>query len=277
LSPFPVLYTSVLNRKTRLASNQLNIILITLFISCMGTGVFLAICVIFYPKYPIHFGNVIPTEYFTAPVHLLHSIYYVQCHLVIYANMNVIVFIITIYGSQVIPFVAREFYVGQMNSKKFYRTSNALRTVKNMLIEYRSIELLHEHFMGVLGFILVPLHFVFVKLILFCWYVLIRHSSGLRSEISGVFFMWSFAGCLFWSGLLQIGGAAYVQSDGVLHSWKLKDWGSSYNNRLMSKFRKSCKPILIKYGSTYVVKRLSLLKFLKGLTRGLFRILLLID
>ncbi|CAL8120990.1 unnamed protein product [Orchesella dallaii] len=50
------------------------------------------------------------------------------------------------------------------------------------------------------------------------------------------------------------GSAKYRLGQEVLYSWKFHDWGSSQNNKVMSKFRKSCKPIVVNYGNTYVIR-----------------------
>lgn len=66
----------------------------------------------------------------------------------------------------------------------------------------------------------------------------------------------------------------HLQGERVLMSWKLNQWKNKEETRFMSKFSKSCKPIMIHCGKAYIVRRLTVLKYIRGLMKGIFRTML---
>jgi len=268
-------FTSILNPKVLKTSHQLEVILSILIFNLMGTGIFISVVFALFPKAPILLGNLIPDNYFNRPIRLLHTILYAHYFTVIYANLAVIGVITAICGTQMMSFVTNEFHVGKTGKAlSTYRTSNTWRRMDNLIIQYKSTQIIHEHFMKILGFLLAPIHAVITNLILFCNYIVIRHRHEVHPSLVAMLMIWSIFGTVFWSILLKIGGLAFLHGKKVLHSWMVHDWGTSFNNRLMMRFRLSCKPFMINYGSTYVITRVSVLKFLKGGTKGTFKILL---
>lgn len=81
-----------------------------------------------------------------------------------------------------------------------------------------------------------------------------------------------------WSDMLSMTMGEAIQFYGVkaLDSWKYHQWSNSYQKRLSGKFQKSCKPMQLSYGKTYVITRLTIcvLKYLRGLCRGILKALL---
>lgn len=57
-------------------------------------------------------------------------------------------------------------------------------------------------------------------------------------------------------------------------SWKRHTWESKPKARYMRKFRKACRPLLIRYQETFVVKRITPFVYVKGVIRGIFRAVL---
>ncbi|CAL8085587.1 unnamed protein product [Orchesella dallaii] len=86
----------------------------------------------------------------------------------------------------------------------------------------------------------------------------------------------------FWAGggvtatfiLLEVCSNLYKLTQRALASMKRrKDWGSIRETKYMKKFVKSCKPLSIGYGNTYVIRKKSVLNFFKFVARGTFRAL----
>ncbi len=44
----------------------------------------------------------------------------------------------------------------------------------------------------------------------------------------------------------------------------------------MDKFRKSCKPVMIRYERTYIIRRITVLRYSRGLLKGIFRTVLIL-
>jgi len=78
---------------------------------------------------------------------------------------------------------------------------------------------------------------------------------------------WTFIGLVVWLVALELSGRLELGSRRLLMSWKNWNW-SVPNKKLLSKFRKSCRPICKRAGSNHLIKRTSVLKFLKGIVRG---------
>ncbi len=95
-------------------------------------------------------------------------------------------------------------------------------------------------------------------------------------EIAAEFMIivWMLAGPIGWGLVLTMGG--YLHSNGlkILNSWKQSRWMSSLEIKVMTRFARSCTPIMICYGKVFVVRKVSLMVFVRGLSRGLVRALL---
>ncbi|CAL8132175.1 unnamed protein product [Orchesella dallaii] len=261
------------NPETAKTSKLRDLLLVSVISNLMGTSLLISLVFTIFPQVPVCFGNIIPTEHFTLSVRIVHTVYYTHMVTVIYANLSANAAIIIIYMTQMIPFVVNEF---RLDGVKRYRTVAKFRTAHNLMVEYRSVQILHLAFMEIFGHILVPLHFVFMKLVFYCNFVVIRHRDEIHPAVVAMMLLWSIFGSLFWSIFLSLGGHVYAHSTVTRRSWKNWRWESRLDGVIIAKFRKSCKIFMVNYGNTYVIKRRSILQFMKGLTRGTFRVLLTI-
>ncbi|CAL8132165.1 unnamed protein product [Orchesella dallaii] len=259
--------------ETATSSKLLEFLMVSVISNMMGTSLLLSLVFIIFPQVPVCFGNVIPPEFFTLPVRIVHTLYYVQMSTVIYANFAAVAAMIITYMFLMVPFMVNEF---RMKGVKKYRTVGGFRTARNIMLEYRSIQILHLTFMNVIGNVLVPFHFVIMKLVLFCNVVVILYHNEMYPAVAAMLGIWSILCTVFWCVTLALGGYVFSKSLETTRSWKNWKWKSRFDGVIMTKFRKSCKPFMINYGNMYVIKRRSILKFMKGLTRGTFRVLLAI-
>jgi len=171
----------------------------------------------------------------------VNTLYY-HCTMIIYANFAVTIALAAAYGLRIFVFVLIELYIGR-KVRNPYRKSNSLRKLHNTIIEYRCTQILLEQFMSIYGFLLVPTHSLMTKLVLFCNYLAIRRNE-MHISVVGMLAVWSIFCSLFWAILLQIGGYAHLSRKNVFYSWKVFDWDYSKNNKLMARFRRSCKPFM---------------------------------
>ncbi|CAL8085930.1 unnamed protein product [Orchesella dallaii] len=178
-----------------------------------------------------------------------------------------------VYSATVIPFFTNELRIGTGQ----YKTLDSLRTPKNLMATFRSFQLLHQIAMSCFGVFIVPCQTTFSNLILFSNFMFIRHRAELQPETNCMLIGWSTLCLLFWMYVLELGGRLHSRGREVLKSWKFHNFGDKNVNRCMSKFRKSCRPLALNFGRTYVIRRLSVLKFIRGLTVGTFRLLLAVD
>lgn len=223
-----------------------------------------------FPTAPAVFGNVLPDEWYMFPVHYIFPLYIIPyC----YANVAAVTGIAVILGTVYIPFIVKELRVGRSK----YKTVDELRYSENLKVVYRMAQLNQIRINGLAGKLLIPAQAMVTLVFVFGGYVVIRH----RSQMSTVPFLmvtsWTFAAAFGWGLVLTMGG--YLQSHGVkiLKSWKQHPWRSKNEKKEMNKFAKSCRPIMMCYGKMFAIRRVSLMSFVRGMTRGLMRAILTLE
>lgn len=163
---------------------------------------------------------------------------------------------------------------GFQRSEDYY-TKPRFREAQTIRGLYRRFEIYHQIYLHLFSYILVPIQALILQLFLFCTYVLFNHSHTLNTAATMQFAIWCVFAVGTWSALIQVSGYVYSSSMKTLRSWKSHDWGSPYENKIMSRFARSCKPLSIGYHTTFVIRRLTILKFFKAVIRGTFRTLLM--
>jgi hypothetical protein len=151
-----------------------------------------------------------------------------------------------------------------------------IKSQKFDAISIRSFQLLHKLAMGTVGFAVIPVHLVSGQYVVFCQYSLMNQLNGEPDWAStGLFGMTGAAVALFWAGVLECSGRFYNLSRSSIRSWKKegKMNGIAHERKFIGKFCKSCQPLGIGLEGTFVIKRLSSLKFLRAVIKGTFRAL----
>jgi len=232
--------------------------------------------VIIIPQAPYLPGFYISTENFNLLLKILISLVYVLVVISVNGSFLSVGSTTFIYLIHMTLLVTKEFFVETRNPQgnHRYKTINSFRRVKTIILEYRSVDILHQSMLKIVGFNFVPLHIVISNLVLLCNYVLVTQRDKMDGLVLAVLAVWSIGTGVFWCICLEFRRYIYSHGKRVLSSWKYNDWLSARNNKLMSRFRKSCRPFRINFESVYVMRRESPLKFLKGLSRGTFRVLL---
>lgn len=222
-----------------------------------------------FPWFP---GNTLPSTFYYAPVNYLLPFYTVT---VMLANLCFVAQGILIYGTNIVPFMCKELMLGQRE----YRTRGTLRKPENLIQAYRQVQLLQMRIMNdFFGKYIVPSQAVISLLFVFNTFVIIKRKGALSNVVILIgLHCVSVIAPTAWVLCLYMGG--YVHSKGIciLRSWKCYRWKDSMERRLMNKFRLSCVPLAIRFGSMYTTRKVSVLLFIKGISRGLARAFLTLD
>lgn len=216
-------------------------------------------------------GSLIPTEYYTKSTKFAIVIYQSYVLLVTHVALFMLATATVIYAFYVAPFYLLELKLGRLK----YKTDNRLRNYANIQIMFRALQILHDQAMSLFGPLLLVSNGYVMYTVIFSSSVLIRYWPTLsllaRSFLGGLCVLF----LCFWVFVLEMGRFFCTNGTKTLGSWRKASWGS--NKKEMVRFCRSCKPILICYESQFVVRRLTMLKFLQGVIRGTLRSLLLLS
>lgn len=148
-----------------------------------------------------------------------------------------------------------------------------LLSLKHLSFEYRCFEIMHYIEMEMYGNLFVPLHTLIYILIIFPLAILIQHSSHMDNKTIIIILNRSVGFCIFWGTTLRFGGYYFAQNVKTLRSWGKLDL-SCGDKLYMRKFVKSCKPLQIGDQARFKFTKLSILFFIRGISRGVVRVLL---
>lgn len=151
------------------------------------------------------------------------------------------------------------------------RTPTHFRTAENIRITYRTLQLLHYHHMSYTSVLLFPVHWLTSKMIMFCGSKLIKYHKVMSPVVRRMMGTWTSVGLISWVIALEQTGYMQQYSQRAISSWQRYNWGTDEDNKLMSKFRKSCRPMVFAYGKLFVVKRITVLTFLRSIGKNMFK------
>ncbi len=222
------------------------------------------------PTLPNLSGNILPNTWYFFPSNYMVP---VQITIVLYANINLVLECMLIYGTVVLPFIANELY---LSHTKRYKSTPNLREPSTLRVVYRTAQIVQSKINDLLGKFLIPIQIICSILFVFGGFILIRHRETMHVTMQVLLASWCVVGPLAWALFLVMGG--YLHSNGIklLNSWKYHCWATADERLEINRFRVSCKPIRIGFGSTYVIQRKSVMVFQRGLLRGIMRALLAI-
>lgn len=223
-----------------------------------------------FPRLPIFVGNVLLPE--APPIVYIPFQYFFPWfyYFIVFLTINILIICFFAYGLFVVRFAVTELRL----SRRKYKTPATLREPEHLIMAYRRIQVLQQYVTLFTGPLIFPTQAVLTKLVIFCSYMFIKHHHDTKIVSLALLLCWGTISVLFWSGVLFMGGCLHFYGVKVLLSWKYYPWPNRYTKRLMGKFRKSCQPLQINYGRTYVIKKLSVPKFIRSLSVGILRVLL---
>jgi len=236
---------------------------------------------IMYPNWPIYFTSLLPKNYNgNFPCIFMGTVWFISMEILcmnVLSNM-IYIFTYTAYFNQILIEYICDYsqHVRKPNVFQKQMTISAFRTFDNIQTAYRQLEIIHVIAMDFVAFIFVPFMLLVGQFIVYCNYTMIRYWKSLDSAIFLNLGTWSFMATFSMLVGLEVFAMMHNRGRKILRSMKHKDWGSKGRNREMSKFVRSCKPLCFGYGRTYILKKISVLKFIKSVVRGTLRALLAI-
>lgn len=245
---------------------------LTIIISCMifvqiSFPIMLSCHYFVQPRAVLYPTSLLPEEWFPFPMYLIFGICLIWLYQCLWA---VIIFngILSLsYFAFFGPIMEKDF----MPKQKSYNTIDALRTPKCLPIVYRSMEILHKNMISIVAFVIIPIQSINTQLSVLCNYNLIKHPISTSTVIS---FGWTLYVLIVWTSVLEFCGWTHSQGKMVIRSWKFFDWKNKKDLKYISKFRRSCRPLSVRAGGAYCIKRINVLKFLRAIAVGTFRALL---
>ncbi|OXA47269.1 hypothetical protein Fcan01_17784 [Folsomia candida] len=155
-----------------------------------------------------------------------------------------------------------------------YRSIPALRKVENLIREFVCMQIVHNEMMKIVGLVIFGLHAAFSQLCLYCNFVVIENWNILPRTTKMALGSWSLLVQIIWASVLELCGQFCADSKKTLSSWKLLENVTPREKKLMSKFRKTCRPFKFGQEGMFTIKRLTVLKFLRGIVKETFRAVL---
>ncbi len=236
-----------------------------------GLTVFVGLYCTYDPRGILFIGAFIPDKYYTYfPVGVIVIVFHFYTCIRVALNLAITSTVLLIHMIYFTVFYTKEFKLGA----KIYKTENRLRNSYNIRTMYRSFQLLHQNVLCFIGWVFAFSHFGFTLQPIIVNFVLIKYWKDINLFAKIPLVLISPAVVSTWMFTIQLCSSFFVDGKKSLKSWHLYDWGSKKENRVMRKFRKSCKPVLVCYGSMYQVKRITPFAYVKTIIRGSFKSML---
>ncbi len=254
------------------ATGMFTLLDITLYLinfGCFGLFVFSTLVVLYNPHGGIFLGGFVEPQNYSVLINIPVIIFHTHMFAVLCSNIAAIGGPIVMYACYLYFMVSLEIRLGRTR----YIANNEFRTAENLRLTYRSLQILNQQALVncPLGAYIVVLHAIFTAAAIYIIFVLIRYWDELQLITKAPLVIGVFLVVSYWTLILQIGCMFYVGGTKTLNSWKRHNWDSKQENRVMSRFRQSCQPILLSYGNQFVIGRKSVLSYCKGVERGTFR------
>lgn len=146
-------------------------------------------------------------------------------------------------------------------------------SLANLPKEYRSFEIVHWLSIDPYGNLILPLHITIYTLMMFASAILVQNSQNIGGKTVIIICHYVLGFGIFWGVLLHFGGYYFTQNLKTVRSWGKLEW-SLEDKKYIKKFIKSCKPLQMGDQARFKFNKLTLLFFIRGISRGVVRILL---
>lgn len=252
----------------------LDIILMLFYIECILLYFGIVVYLVYDPQAIIFLGALIPSDYFCFPVAMPIVLFHAYIFGGMCCSIAAIGGPIIMYAFYMYFMINQEMRLGRKN----YTTNNEFRKSAKIRLFYRAFQIIHQQAMinNFLGFYILVANAFFMATAIYLTFVLIRYWSELQFISKAPLIIGHILSLGYWTLMLQIGCMFYVSGSKTLGSWKRHNWGFQEQNRLMLKFHRSCTLVLFSYGKQFVIGRLSVLNYYKGVERGTYRALLML-
>lgn len=184
------------------------------------------------------------------------------------AMITCVIYILFVYN---LPILGQELRIG----RKFYKTNNVLRSNPvNLIIAWNSIELLIKICNVEVAFALLCMQIAIVCLVLFATSTLVYHWNMLDITTRVFLLFVSSIAVVCWSIFLMLAGLQYKWGRDTIASWRPECWPDKRNSAFIRKQRNAIRPFSLGYGKRYCIKPISVLAFLRSVSRNTFRALI---
>ncbi len=228
------------------------------------------ICITIYcsinPRAAIFLGQLIPIEYYSFfPWGLIITCFH--GYLILILSISQAVSCVLIYANlyYITIILSRELNLSLKPEQ--YRTTQNLRLFHNLQLEYRSFQILMEHWNELLSYIIWSGTLLFIGLPVL--YIVIMLHSWSRLEFIAKFSLTTaLVTCAAsWITFLQCGKYLWLQGSKTLHSWKIQSWKNTRERLVMQKFHKSCRCVLMRYGRAIILERINQFSYVLSLIK----------
>ncbi|OXA38243.1 hypothetical protein Fcan01_27046 [Folsomia candida] len=161
--------------------------------------------------------------------------------------------------------------------RKFKCSPELGTSPEHLVFVYRSLQLAMKEVRLVFGRYLPILQTFFGQLTVSAGYMLIAEGGKIDVATKMTILVCVPFAVLTWVVLMTCAAKIQKSAKKCLTSWRVHGgghWGSGADRKYMSKFRKSCKPLFFGWDGFLVVTHKSVMKFMQGIIRGVFRALL---
>lgn len=222
------------------------------------------------PRGAIFLGSIIPHQYY----HFVMGIMIVLLHFGVTTslciNISLTLGIPLVYILYLLRILAHELRLDLPT----YNANNSMRKSENLQYVYRCFQVLHENFICFFGPYIFIAHVILSVLPVFEIVILILYWNQLNLITAAPLITSLPFNITFWNLVLLSGKHLYVSGSAVKHSWVKHNWKKGVERKVMKKFSKSCRLILIRWGNHLVVGRMTQFLYVKGLVRMLFKCML---
>lgn len=188
--------------------------------------------------------------------------------------LTVIFVVLLFYLIFFVPIFSLEFLLDfYVPNRKSHRE---LRKIDNFTRMYRSVQLLIQMQNQLTPFVFMPLQGVVMYHIVFCYVVVFHVGDKFSTTANIVLALFGTGMLLLWTAVLNLFGRMEVIGAKIQHSWRKHGqlrW--KWNSKYMNKFQKSCKPILVAHGTSFEVRRFTVLNVSMKISTATFETIIL--
>lgn len=256
------------NKKTRFKfPTKLELLLMYLTLLSITFPLLISTHVLFSPSSLSHASSMAPKEFqklAAFPFLLVQCwAFLASCSLMLIHSFSNILM-----GSVTLKLVSLELRPEQFTAKKkapgltILAGKDEISRAQNLRTMYRSLQIILNEMNSVIYWIAYPLEFLISKFCILCAVILIRFCPLLQPWERGMISLFLWGTGFIWLSMLQLGGSVFNQSKECTRTWKFFDWEKE--RRVMGKFRRSSPSLKLKSGMFGFMKKIKVLKFLKG-------------
>lgn len=248
-------------------------VLAALWLGILNLSLFTIIFCAFDPRGANFLGGLVPLEYYNFLVGLVIFLFHAYLLIVLGLNVALTGSLLIAHFRYLTLLSTREL---NLSRNKGYLTLDKMRQPLAIRHIFRCLQVLNACAMDWLGPFVITFYFLLSLLPMYCNFILFRYWSDME-PLTKAPLIFAIPPCLgAWSIVLELGGRIHANGKRVIATWRWRraHLSNAWERQIMLKFARSCAPLAISYGKNFVVTRISLLKYHKGVARGVFRALI---